>query len=254
VTEAPEKRLVDPLAAARRDRPPPPEPDRRTQEPTERPSLLRRALAEALAVFALVFAGCGAIIANARYDGVLGTIGIAIAFALVVMTMICAVGHLSGAHMSPAVTVAFTVTRQLPVRDALAYVPAQFAGATGGTLVLLGVGTNESVDLAVTSPSVGVGAAFMYEAILTALLMFVVVAVTTDTRAARATGAIAIGGVIGLASVLGASLTGPSMNPARSFGPALIADEWHDYWIYALAPVVGAIVGALLYRVVRDDS
>src|SRR3954451_16027796 len=99
-----------------------------------RPSLSRRAAAEGLAAFALVFAGCGAIVADARYGHALGTVGVALAFGLVIMVMVYATGHLSGAHINPAVTIAFTITRHFPGRDAIAYVGAQLAGATAGAL------------------------------------------------------------------------------------------------------------------------
>src|SRR5919198_3940766 len=100
-------------------------------------SLWRRASAEGLAAFALVFGGCGAIIANDRYDKALGTVGIALVFGLVIMVMVYATGHLSGAHINPAVTIAFTLTRHFPAREALAYVAAQCVGAISAALILL---------------------------------------------------------------------------------------------------------------------
>src|SRR3954447_3367782 len=158
----------------------------------QRPDLTRRALAEALAAFAMVFAGCGAIVADSRYDGTLGTVGIALAFGLVIMVMVYATGHLSGAHINPAVTIAFTLTRHFPARDALAYVGAQLAGATTAALLLLAVWTGKPAQLGATVPSVGSGSALLYEAVLTAFLMFVIMAVATDTRAVGAAAAIAI--------------------------------------------------------------
>ena len=215
------------------------------------PDLLRRAIAECFATFTLVFAGCGAIIADTRYDGALGAVGVAFAFGLVIMAMIYATGHLSGAHINPGVTVAFTLTRHFPLRDALVYIPAQLVGATAGAGVLYAAWTDKPAHLGATLPSVGAGQAFLYEVVLTSFLMFVVMAVATDTRAVGASAAIAIGGVIGLDALFGGPVTGASMNPARSFGPALVSGEWHDFWVYALAPPVGAIVGALLYQFVR---
>lgn len=163
-----------------------------------RPDLGRRALAEGLAAFALVFAGCGAIVANAQYDAALGTVGIALVFGLVIMVMVYATGHLSGAHINPAVTIAFTITRHFPAREAIAYVAAQCTGAILAALVLLAVWPSQPAALGATVPTVGVGSALVYEAILTALLMFVIIAVATDTRAVGAAAAIAIGGTIGL--------------------------------------------------------
>lgn len=216
-------------------------------------SLTRRAGAEALAAFALVFAGCGAIITDGKYDGALGTVGIALVFGLVIMAMIYATGHLSGAHINPSVTIAFTLTRHFPLRDALAYIPAQLAGATVAAGVLRGAWTDKPAHLGATLPSVGGGQALLYEAVLTAFLMFVIIAVATDTRAVGSGAAIAIGGVVGLDALFGGPVTGASMNPARSFGPAVVANEWRDFWVYILGPLIGATVGAFAYQLVRGE-
>ena len=149
------------------------------------------------------------------------------------MVMVYATGHLSGAHINPAVTIAFTLSRHFPARDAAAYVGAQLAGATAGALLLLAVWPDELV--------------------LTAFLTFVIMAVATDTRAVGAAAAIAIGGTVGLDALFGGPVTGASMNPARSFGPALAAGEWTDFWIYVLGPVTGAALGAVAYQLVRGD-
>jgi MIP family channel proteins len=201
-----------------------------------------------------VFAGCGAIVANAEYDGALGAVGVSLVFGLVIMAMVYATGHLSGAHINPAVTVAFTLSRHFPSRDAAAYVVAQLAGATAGALLLLAVWPSGPADLGATVPSVSAGSAFVYELVLTALLMFVIMAVATDTRSVGAAAAIAIGGTVGLDALFGGPVTGASMNPARSFGPALAAGQWDDFWIYVLAPLVGAAIGALAYQLVRGDQ
>jgi aquaporin NIP len=215
--------------------------------------LRRRAAAEGIAAFVLVFAGCGAIIADAQYEGSLGTVGIALVFGLVIMVMVYATGHLSGAHINPAVTIAFTLSRHFPAREALAYIVAQCVGAIGAALVLLAVWPSKPADLGATLPSVGAGSALAYEANLTAFLMFVIMAVATDTRAVGAAAAIAIGGTIGFDALLGGPVTGASMNPARSFGPALVSGTWTDFWVYVAGPVVGAGVGALAYQLVRGD-
>ena len=219
-----------------------------------RPNLARRAAAEGLAAFALVFAGCGAVVANARYDGALGTVGIALVFGLVIMAMVYATGHLSGAHINPAVTTAFALTRHFPAREAIAYVLAQCLGAIAGALVLLAAWTGKPAALGATVPSVGVGTALVYEIVLTAFLMFVIVAVATDTRAAGAAAAIAIGGTVGLDALFGGPVTGASMNPARSLGPALVSGEWRDFWVYLAGPIVGATVGALGYQLIRGEA
>ena len=219
-----------------------------------RPDLLRRSAAEALAAFALVFAGCGAIVADVQYDGALGAVGVSLVFGLIIMVMVYATGHLSGAHINPAVTIAFTLSRHFPPRDAAAYVGAQVVGATAGALVLLAVWPDQPGDLGTTVPTVGVGSAFVYELVLTAFLMFVIMAVATDTRAVGAAAAIAIGGTVGLDALFGGTVTGASMNPARSFGPALAAGEWKGFWIYVVGPVLGAALGALAYQLVRGEQ
>jgi aquaporin NIP len=218
-----------------------------------KPDLLRRTVAEAIAAFALVVAGCGAIIANRHSPGALGVVGIGIVFGLVIMVMVYATGHLSGAHINPAVTLAFTLTRHFPARDALAYVAGQLAGATLGALLLLAVWPAQPAQLGATLPSVGAGSALVYELTLTAFLMFVIMAVATDARAVGAAAAIAIGGAVGLDAIFGGPVTGASMNPARSFGPALVAWEWRDFWLYVVGPVLGAALGALAYQFVRGE-
>ncbi len=216
--------------------------------------LWRRCAAEGFAAFALVTAGCGAIITNAQYGETLGTVGIALVFGLVIMVMVYATGHLSGAHINPAVTLAFTLTRHFSLREAAAYITAQLAGATAAALLLLAVWTDRPASLGATLPSVGAGSALVYEAVLSAFLMFVIMAVATDTRAVGAAAAIAIGGTIGLDALFGGPVTGASMNPARSFGPALVSGEWRDFWVYVVGPVAGAVIGALAYQLIRGPQ
>ena len=218
------------------------------------PGLLRRALAEGLAAFALVFAGCGAVVADSVRDGALGLTGITAVFGLIVMVMVYATGHLSGAHINPAVTIAFTLTRHFPRRDAVAYVVAQIVGATAGALLLLAAWSDKPAALGATVPSVATGTALLYEVVLTALLMFVIVAVATDTRAVGAAAAIAIGGTVALDVLVGGPISGASLNPARSFGPALVAGEWSDFWIYVVGPLAGAALGAGAYELIRTPG
>src|SRR3954468_5569749 len=126
-------------------------------------------------------------------------------------------------------------------------------GATCGALLLLAAWTGKPTHLGATVPSVAVGTALLYEVVLTALLMFVITAVATDTRAVGAAAAIAIGGAVGLDAIFGGPVTGASMNPARSFGPALVAGEWTSFWVYVAGPIIGAGLGALAYELVRGD-
>lgn len=218
---------------------------------TTRPGLPRRVLMEAIGTFALVTAGCGAIITNTTHPGSLGGVGVSLVFGLVIMVMIYAGGHLSGAHYNPSVTVAFTLARHFPIRDAFAYVLAQLAGATAAALLLSAAWTDKPAHLGATLPSVSAPTALLYEIVLTAFLMFVITAVATDTRAVGAAAAIAIGGTVGLDALFGGPITGASMNPARSLGPALVSGTWHDFWIYLAGPLIGAMVGVFAYQLVR---
>jgi aquaporin NIP len=217
-------------------------------------ALWRRAAAEGIAAFVLVFAGCGAIVADAEYDGALGTVGIGLVFGLVIAAMVYATGHLSGAHINPAVTLAFTLTRHFPRGEAVAYVSAQLVGALAAGLVLLAVWPEQPAALGATAPSVGAGSALVYELLLTTILMFVIMAVATDTRAVGPAAALAIGSAVGLDALFGGPVTGASMNPARSFGPALAAGEWDDFWVYVVGPLFGAALGALAYQLLRGEE
>lgn len=219
-----------------------------------RPDLPRRAAAELLGTFALIFCVGGAAAADAAGRTDLDLTGHALVSGLAVLAMIYALGHLSGAHINPAVTLAFTLARHFPPREAGAYVAAQLAGAAAAGLVLLAIWPDAPADLGANRIGAGVGAALTTELILSALLMFVIMAVATDTRAVGAAAAIAIGATVVLAIHVGGSVSGASMNPARSFGPALASGRWEDFWIWIVAPVVGTALGALAYQAVRGHT
>ena len=217
-----------------------------------RPDLARRLVAEALGTFCLVFAGTGAVVVNAIAGNPLGHGGVAAAFGLVVAIMIFGLGHLSGARINPAVTAAFAAARHFPAHEAVPYVIAQLAGAILASLALRGL-FGLAGDLGVTQPEhVGQLGALVLEAGLTAVLMIVILAVATDTRAVGSMAAIAIGATIALEALVMGPITGASMNPARSFAPALVAGDFTDLWIYIVGPVVGALVGAGVYAFLRD--
>jgi MIP family channel proteins len=214
-------------------------------------TLPRVLLAECIGTFALVFAGCGAIMVDAKTHQ-LGHVGVAITFGLVIMFGIYAVGHISGAHFNPSVTFAFALSRHFPWPRAAAYWAAQLAGALAAAL-LLRASLGNRADVGATLPSGSQGQAFLWEAVLTFFLMFVIMAVATDTRAVGEAAAIAIGGTIGLDAMFGGPVTGASMNPARSFAPAIVSGNLHALWVYVAAPLVGASLGALAYQTVRGE-
>jgi aquaporin NIP len=217
-----------------------------------RSSLARALVAEALGTFALVFAGAGAIMVDAKTHA-LGHVGVAITFGLVIMAMIYAVGHVSGAHFNAAVTFAFALSRHFPWTRAVGYWGAQFVGAVAAAAVLR-ASLGNIADVGATQPSGSQAQSFLWELVLTAILMFVIMAVATDTRAVGEAAAIAIGGTIGLDAMFGGPISGASMNPMRSIGPALVSGNLHALWLYIVAPIVGASVGAVLYQFVRGES
>jgi MIP family channel proteins len=216
-----------------------------------RPALLRALVAEAIGTFALVFAGAGAIMVDAKTHS-LGHIGVAIAFGLVIMVMIYAVGHVSGAHFNPAVSFAFALARHFSWSRVAAYWLAQVAGAIAAAAILRGSLGNVA-HVGATLPAGSQGQSFLWEVVLTFFLMFVITAVATDTRAVGEGAAIAIGGTVGLDAMFGGPISGASMNPARSLGPALVSGDLHALWLYLVAPLVGAAIGALAYQVVRGE-
>jgi aquaporin NIP len=207
--------------------------------------------AEAIGTFALVFAGAGAVMVDAT-SGSLGHVGIAATFGLVIMAMIYAVGHVSGAHFNPAVSFAFGLTRHFPWPHVGAYWAAQLLGALAAAL-LLRASLGDVGNVGATLPSGSAPQAVLWETILTFFLMFVIMAVATDTRAVGEAAAIAIGGTVALDALFGGPITGASMNPARSFGPAVASWELGDLWIYVLAPLAGAALGAIAYQFVRGE-
>ena len=218
------------------------------------PDLARRAITEALGTFVLVFAGCGAIVTDAQRGGALGTVGIALVFFLVLVGLVSAGGHVSGAHYNPAVTIALTVARHFPPGEAAAYIAAQLLGATAASLTLLAAWPEAPADLGATVPSVAAGTALLYELLMTAFLVFVIFGVATDTRAVGVVAALAIGAAVGCDALFGGPLTGAAMNPARSFGPALASGTWTDFWVYLAGPIAGGLTGGLLYGWVRGPG
>ena len=213
----------------------------------------RKLVAEAVGTFALVFAGTGAVIIDAVTSGGVSHVGIGLTFGLVIMVMIYATGHVSGAHFNPAVTLAFAVGRHFPWPLVPQYWAAQLGGGLLASLLLRAL-FGEVAALGATLPAGPAGQSFVLEAVLTAILMFVITSVATDVRAVGQAAAIAIGGTIGLEALFAGPISGASMNPARSLAPAIVSGTWQHQWLYLAGPALGAVVGVLLYRVVRGET
>lgn len=213
--------------------------------------LFKQSVAEMIGTFLLVFVGCGAIMVQST-TGSLGHMGVALSFGLTVMIVIAATGHISGAHLNPAVTVAFAVSGHFRWRGVPFYFGGQFIGASLAAVTLRYL-FGPIANLGATLPSNTIGQSLVLETILTAILMFVIISVATDTKAQGSLAAIMIGATVGLCALWGGPISGASMNPARSFGPALFSGMWQDQWIYWIGPVVGAIIGALLYQFIRES-
>jgi aquaporin NIP len=226
--------------------------------PGTRPALMplwASVLAEGIGTFGLVFAGCGAIMINTLSNGQITHIGVGLVFGLIVAAMIYATGHLSGAHLNPAVTLGFVLARHFPLRRLAGYWLAQLLGALAaiGCLRLL---LGDTAHLGATLPAGAGGAwqAFGFEVLLTFFLMFVIMAVATDTRAVGQAAALAIGATVGLEALFAGPISGASMNPARSLAPAIVSGTWTAQWVYVTAPFIGAALAALIYRWLRQGS
>jgi MIP family channel proteins len=169
------------------------------------------------------------------------------------MAMVYAVGHVSGAHFNGAVTFAFALTRHFPWSRVVTYWAAQLAGALGAAALLRWTLGNVA-HVGATLPSGSEAQSFGFELVMSAFLMFVVLAVATDTRAVGEAAAIAIGGTIALDALFGGPISGASMNPARSLGPAIVSGDLHAVWLYIVAPLAGTSIGGLAYQAVRGEA
>lgn len=215
------------------------------------PRLMQKVGAEMVGTFALVFAGCGAIMVDAG-TAQLGAVGVSAVFGLIIMVMIYATGHICGAHFNPAVTVAFAMCGRFPWKQVPAYVLGQVAAALLAAAALrFAIGDVAHLGATSLGSGVEISQAVIVELIITFFLMFVIISVATDSRAVGSSAGLAIGGTVALCALFAGPLTGASMNPARSLGPALVGGSFADLWLYMVVPVVGAILGGLVYRALR---
>ena len=201
--------------------------------------LWRHGLSEAFGTFVLVFAGTGAIVANDISGGAVTHVGIALTFGLVVFALIEALGEVSGAHINPAVTLGLAVAGRFPWAAVVPYILCQLMGAVAASLTLYGL-FPEHVTLGATLPRGSAMQSFVFEFILTLILMFVILAVTLKRQPHPVIG-LTIGAVVGLEALFAGPICGASMNPARSIGPALVSGQWQHLWLYIVAPVAGAV-------------
>lgn len=214
---------------------------------------MRKLTAEFFGTFALVFAGTGAIVVNDVTHGTITHVGIALTFGLIVLAMIYAIGDVSGCHLNPAVTVGFFAARRFEARWVLPYVASQIAGALAAAGVLRFL-FPEHENLGATLPRGLASQSFVLELILTLILMFVILSVSTGAKEKGITAGIAVGSVIALEAMFAGPICGASMNPARSLGPALISMHTEHLWVYLAAPTLGALLGVLVCRCVHEAN
>jgi aquaporin Z len=209
---------------------------------------MKKYVAEAVGTFCLVFAGTGAVVINDVSGGTVTHVGIALTFGLIVTSMIYAVGHVSGAHINPVVTLGFWLSRRLPGNVVGPYILSQLVGAFAASGLVWLLFTHKT--LGATHPAGSAIQTFVLEAVLTAILMFVILSVVSGPKETGLLAGVAIGGVIALEALFAGPISGASMNPARSLAPAVLSGAIGDVWIYLAAPVLGAAVGVVTHRAV----
>jgi aquaporin Z len=210
-------------------------------------------LCEALGTFCLVFTGTGAIVVNHVSNGIISHVGISLTFGLVVMAMIYAFGDVSGAHLNPAVTIAFAVARRFEWSRVVPYIAAQVAGALVASLLLRTLFPG-ATSLGQTIPGGSAWQSFVLETVLTFILMLVILAVSSGPKEKGLMAGMAVGGVVGLEALFGGPISGASMNPARSLAPALVTGHLATIWIYLAAPTVGAVAAAVIHPFTRPRA
>lgn len=208
---------------------------------------MKKYLAELLGTFTLVFCGTGAIIINQQSGGAVTHVGIAVTFGLVVMAMIYTFGSISGAHLNPAVTLAFRWLGHIGSRDSVAYISSQVVGALLASGVLRWL-FPENERLGATLPTGSAMQSFVLEVMLTFFLMLTILRTSEADRETRSLAGIVIGGVVLLEAMFAGPVSGASMNPARSLSPAVVSGHWQHLWIYLAAPVLGALLAVPFSR------
>ncbi|GLT52531.1 hypothetical protein SLA2020_258660 [Shorea laevis] len=215
---------------------------------------MQKLMAEVLGTFFLIFIGCASVVVNSNENKVVTLPGIAIVWGLAVTTLIYSLGHVSGAHFNPAVTIAFASCKRFPLNQVPAYMAAQLLGSTlaAGTLQLLFIGKNDVFFG--TSPQGSDLQGFVMEFIITFYLMFIVSGVATDNRAIGELAGLAVGSTVLIIVLFAGPITGASMNPARTLGPAIVSNHWKGIWIYLTSPILGAVSAAWVYNMLRETG
>lgn len=214
---------------------------------------MNKYLSELLGTFAVVFCGTGAIVINQQSGGAVTHVGIAITFGFIVMAMIYALGDISGAHMNPAVTIAFTIAKRFQLKQVLPYLVSQLAGAVLASLTLRFLfPTNDT--LGATLPAGTEIQSFVLEFLLTFFLMLVIINVATGSKEQGMFAGLAIGSTVLLEAMFAGPVCGASMNPARSISPALISGHIQHLWIYIAAPVAGAALAIPVFHLLHHKK
>lgn len=214
---------------------------------------MKRLAAEFFGTFSLIFAGTGAIVINDVSGGTITHAGVALTFGLVVLAMIYAVGDISGAHLNPAVSLGFWAAKRFPAKDLPGYLIAQAAGAFAASgLLRVMFPTHET--LGATLPAGSAMQSFILETVLTFILMFVILNVSTGAKEKGITAGIAVGAVIAFEAMFGGPISGASMNPIRSISPAVVSGQVQHLWVYLVAPVLGAWLAIFACRCVQTEG
>ncbi|GAA4821038.1 aquaporin [Actinomycetospora corticicola] len=219
-------------------------------------NMVRAATAELIGTFALIFTGTAVAVSGALGRSIAGSpvdsLAVGLAFGLVLVALVSALGHVSGAHLNPAVTLALAVTRKFPWRFAPAYLVAQIVGAVLASLAVWGVfgsAARDQAALGATVPATGagIGQVLLVEVLITFLLMLVIISVATDERVAPAAVGPAVGFALAAAVLIGGPVSGGAVNPARALGPEIVSGTFTAFWAYLVGPIVGAVLAAVVY-------
>jgi aquaporin Z len=214
---------------------------------------MRNYVAEFIGTFALIFCGTGAIIINQQSAGAITQMGIAITFGLIVMSMIYSIGNISGAHLNPAVSIAFTLAKRFPIKHLAAYIISQLGGAILASLTLKYLFPS-SINLGATMPVGTELQSFILEVILSFFLMLVIINVATGSKEQGMFAGVAIGSVVALEALFAGPICGASMNPARSIAPALVSGHPEHLWIYIVAPTLGAALAIPVWKYLTKNQ